>query len=112
MGTGFVLLGRNYIYKTCQCWKQGNPIIRDRDTQGHPYGELNSKNHEKEGGIGKLVGRLSARLKFGLHCSDDEESLKVYELRMTQSELNSIKIIGGLSVRETGVSENRKQGEQ
>lgn len=31
--------------------------------------------------IGKLVGRLNARLKFGLHCSDNEESLKLYELR-------------------------------
>lgn len=31
--------------------------------------------------IGKLVRRLNARLKFGLHCSDNEESLKLYELR-------------------------------
>lgn len=31
--------------------------------------------------IGKLVWRLNARLKFGLHCSENEESLKVYELR-------------------------------
>lgn len=42
---------------------------------------MNYKNHKLEDRIGKLVGRLNALLKFGLHCSDNEESLKVYELR-------------------------------
>lgn len=58
-----------------------NPVIRDRDAQGYPNRELNSKNHKKEDRTGKLVGRLSARLKFRLHCLDNEEALKVYELR-------------------------------
>lgn len=41
-----------------------------------PYRELNYGNRK----TGELVGRLTARLKFGPHCSDNEESLKVYEL--------------------------------
>lgn len=31
--------------------------------------------------MGKLVWRLNAPLKFGLHYSKNEESFKVYELR-------------------------------
>lgn len=34
-----------------------------------------------EGRMGKLVWRLNAPLKFGLHYSKNEESFKVYELR-------------------------------
>lgn len=39
------------------------------------------KDHKMEDRIGKLIWRLNARLKFGLHYSENEESLKVYELR-------------------------------
>lgn len=65
--------------------------------------------------IGKLIWRLNARLKFGLHYSENEESLKVYELRndTIRVELQKdhlwVERMRDWNERETGSRGNRKK---